>query len=386
MEGETQLTRLETEVPYIWIDSPPVLAEMLAHLRATPVVAVDTESDSLYVYFEKVCLLQFSVPGTDYLVDPLAVDVTSLGDFFADERYEKVFHAAEYDILCLKRDYGFTFSNLFDTMIAARVLGWGQYGLGSILQDRFDVQLNKRMQRYNWGARPLPGEALDYARMDTRYLLPLRELQLKELEVKKRLVEARQAFHRQTQVEPTPKVFNPDDFWRVRGARDLSPVEQAVLRELYVFRDRRARELNRPPFKVINDATLVRLAQVRPAERRSLVQVKGLSYSMSRRDGADLLEVIARGLKAPFPHYPRNRYNHRDDETMARYEALRAWRNSLAEARNVEPDVILSNNTLMALAKEAPRTAQALAEVEALDDWQRKTYGDDLLRILRCHL
>ena len=369
-------------MPYVWVDNALSLAEMLAHLRTSSVVAVDTESDSLYVYFEKVCLLQFSIPGVDYLVDPLAVDVSPLGDFFADDRYEKVFHAAEYDILCLKRDYSFTFTNLFDTMVAARVLGWGQYGLGAILEDRFDVQLNKQMQRHNWGIRPLLAEALDYARMDTHFLLPLRELQLTELQAKKRLVEARQAFQRQTQVEPTPKVFDPEDFWRIRGARDLPAVEQAVLRELYIFRDRCAREFNRPAFKVINDAALIRLAQIRPADRRSLGQVKGLSYLMRHHEGAALLDAIAKGLNNPPPCYPRNRHNHPSDDTLALYEALRAWRNNLAKARNVEPDVILSNNTLMALAKKAPRTPQALAEVDALDDWQRKTYGRDLLRVL----
>jgi ribonuclease D len=357
---------------------------MLARLRTSPVVGVDTESDSLYVYFEKVCLLQFSTADADYLVDPLAVDVTPLGDFFADERYEKVFHAAEYDILCLKRDYGFTFTNLFDTMVAARVLGWGQYGLGPILESRFDVQLNKQMQRYNWGVRPLRAEAMDYARQDTHFLLPLRSLQLKELRAQRRLDEARQAFQRQTQVEPTPKVFDPEDFWRIRGARDLPPAEQAALRELYIFRDRCARESNRPAFKVINDAALIRLAQVHPTDRRSLGQVKGLSYLMRQHEGAKLLEAIAKGLSAPPPCHPRNRHNHLSDETVALYEALRAWRNNLAKARNVEPDVILSNNTLMALAKKAPRTPQALAGVEVLDDWQRKTYGDDLLRVLGC--
>jgi ribonuclease D len=368
--------------PYVWVDNALALAEMLARLRTSPVVAVDTESDSLYVYFEKVCLLQFSTADTDYLVDPLAVDVTPLGDFFADEQYEKVFHAAEYDILCLKRDYGFTFTNLFDTMVAARVLGWGQYGLGPILESRFDVQLNKQMQRYNWGVRPLQAEALDYARLDTHFLLPLRGLQLKELQAKKRLVEARQAFQRQTQVEPTPKVFDPEDFWRIRGARDLLPAEQAVLRELYIFRDRCAREFNRPPFKVINNAALIRLAQVHPTDRRALGQIKGLSYLMRHHEGTKLLEAIAKGLEAPPPCYPRNRHNHVSDETVALYEELRAWRNNLAKARNVEPDVILSNSTLMALAKKAPRTPQELAGIEALDDWQRRTYGDDLLRVL----
>lgn len=356
---------------------------MLASLRDSPVIAVDTESDSLYVYFEKVCLLQFSVSGVDYLVDPLAVDVTTLGDLFADERYAKVFHAAEYDILCLKRDYGFAFANLFDTMIAARVLGWKRYGLGPILADRFNVRLNKRMQRYNWGIRPLPNEALNYARLDTHFLLSLREMQLTELQAKKRLVEARRAFQRQTQVEPTPKVFSPDDFWRIRGARDLLPIEQAILRQLYMFRDCRARRLNRPPFKVINDATLIRLAQIRPADRRSLAQVKGLSYRMSHHEGGGLLKAIAKGLESPPPTYPRNHHRHPGDETLARYEALRAWRKRVAEARKVEPDVILPNHALKVLAKEAPHTVEALADIEALDDWQRQTYADELLRVLR---
>lgn len=376
------MTPSNSEALYLWIDTAQALNEMLSHLREWPVIAVDTESDSLYAYFEKVCLIQFSIPGTDYLVDPLAVDVTALGGLFADSRYEKVFHAAEYDIMCLKRDYGFSFLNLFDTMIAARVLGWKRYGLGTILRDRFNVQLDKRLQRHNWGARPLSDRALNYARLDTHFLLPLREVQLAELRAKNRLVEAQQAFRRQTQVEPTPKVFNPDDFWRIRGARDLPPVEQAVLRRLFILRDRWAQKLDRPPFKVINDAALMRLAQACPADRRSLAQVKGLSRYMRRRAGDDLLKAIAKGLKDQPPSYPRAHRNHFDRDRQARYEALRAWRKGVAEARRVEPDVILPNGTLMALAKHVPQSVADLAEVDALDDWQRRTYGEDLLRVL----
>ncbi len=376
------MTRSRIDATCVWVDNQRTLKEMLANLRDSPVIAVDTESDSLYVYHEKVCLIQFSIPDVDYLVDPLAVDVSILGGLFADERYEKVFHAAQYDIVCLKRDYGFTFLNLFDTMLAARVLGWKRYGLGTILGDHFGVQLDKRMQRYNWGTRPLSKKAMNYARLDTHFLLPLRDMQITELRAKGRFDEAQQAFKRQTRVEPTPKVFNPDDFWRITGARELLPVEQAVLRRLFVFRDRYARKLDRPPFKVMNDATLVRLAQARPTDRRTLSQVKGLSHHMRHRADGKLLNVIAEGLRAPPPSYPRNQHHRPDDETLARYEALRAWRKRTAEARNVEPDVILPNSTLMSLARRAPRSAQALAEVKALDDWQRRTYGDELLRVL----
>jgi ribonuclease D len=377
------LAHSNINAPCIWVDTQSALKDMLSHLRNIEVVAVDTESDSLYVYYEKVCLIQFSVPGVEYLVDPLAVDVSSLGGLFASARHEKVFHAAQYDIVCLKRDYGFTFANLFDTMIAARVLGWKQFGLGSILKDRFGVELDKRMQRHNWGMRPLSEKALNYARLDTHFLLTLREMQLGELQARNRLVEARQAFQRQTRVEPTLKVFNPDDFWRISGARDLLPLEQAVLRHLYTFRDQYARKLDRPPFKVMNDATLLRLARTRPTDFGSLAQVRGLSRHMRYQAGHRLLEVIAEGLEAPHPSYPRHPNHRPDDETLVRYEALRAWRKRTAETRNVEPGVILPNNALMALAKRAPRTTQALSKIKVLDDWQRETYGDELLEVLK---
>lgn len=380
---EALLAGSKPKAPYVWVATPLALNEMLARLSDSPVVAIDTESDSLYAYFEKVCLIQISIPGVDYLVDPLAVDVTALGELFADERHEKVFHAAQYDISCLKRDYGFSFKNLFDTMVAARILGWKRYGLGPILEDQYNVRLDKRMQRYNWGARPLSKEALDYARLDTHYLLAIRKMQLAELQAKNRLDEAQQTFQRLTRIEPASKTFNPDDFWRIRGARDLLPVEQAVLRHLYIFRDQYARKLNRPPFKVINNAALIRLAQTRPTDLRSLARIKGLSYRMRQHAGKRLLEAIAEGLKAPLPSYRRNQQGKRpDDETLARYQALRVWRKGIAEARNVEPDVILSNDTLMALARRAPSSAEALAKVDALDEWQRKTYGDEILRVL----
>ena len=166
--------------PVIWVDNSSGLEQLIQTLSQEPLVAVDTESDSLYSYFEKVCLIQFSIPGTDYLLDPLSVDVTGLAPFFANGEVQKIFHAAEYDILSLKRDYGFTFVNLFDTMIAAKILGWPRYGLGPILAEYFGVKLDKRFQRYNWGQRPLSRKAREYAHLDTHYLLPLRQIQFSE--------------------------------------------------------------------------------------------------------------------------------------------------------------------------------------------------------------
>lgn len=366
----------------VWIDSRPKLVNMIKDLANEPLVAVDTESDSLFSYFEKVCLIQFSTPHADYLVDPLSVDVSGLSPLFANPANQKVFHAAEYDLLSLKRDYNFTFTSLFDTMLAARILGWPRYGLGPILEEYFDVKLDKRFQRHNWGQRPLSQQALDYARLDTHYLLPLREIQLKHLKEQKRWQEAQEAFDRQTQVQPAQKVFDPNDFWRIKGSKELEAQQQAILRELFIMRDKIARKIDRPPFKVMNDPTLLQLAKEQPQTERDLHGIKGLGAKLLQHDAQHILKAIQEGLVAPVPQYHSN--HHRPDEdTMVRYEALRHWRNTVAAERGVEPDVIIGNTTLMDIARYNPRTTTMLAHMGVLGKWQFDRYAQSLLEVLK---
>src|SRR3972149_10235459 len=140
----------------IWVDSIELLHQMIADLAAQSLVAVDTESNSLHAFREQVCLLQFSSPQADYLVDPLALkDLSALAPIFVDEKIEKIFHAAEYDLICLRRDFGFKFLSLFDTMQAARILGYPAVGLDRLLGDKFGVKMDKRHQKADWAARPL---------------------------------------------------------------------------------------------------------------------------------------------------------------------------------------------------------------------------------------
>lgn len=367
----------------IWVDKPDHLARLIKTLLSEPLVAVDTESDSLYSYFEKVCLIQFSTPTADYLVDPLSVDVSGLAPFFASPAIQKVFHAAEYDFMSLKRDYGFTFNNLFDTMIAARVLGWPRYGLASLLDEYFGVKLDKSFQRYNWGQRPLSKQALDYAHLDTHYLLALRDIQMAALKQQRRLREAMEAFARETRVEPPQKTFDPDDFWRVKGSRDLTPQQQAILRELFILRDRIARRLDRPPFKVMPDSALLRLSKAQPEKIGELRQIKGVGARLIRYNGPDILAAIRAGQSAPPPEY-RHQNNHQpDNRTLSRYETLRQWRNELAAERGVEPDVIISNSKLMDIARRNPKSLAALTKIGVLGDWQFETYGQTLLNVLK---
>jgi ribonuclease D len=293
----------------ILVADDAALRQLAETLAREPAVGVDTESNSLFAYRERVCLIQFSTPAQDFIVDPLAVsDLSPLAPLFADPAQQKIFHASEYDVICLKRDYNFQFSNLFDTMVAARTLGWPQLGLAAILENHFGVKMNKRFQRADWGLRPLTGELLDYARLDTRFLVPLRSVLEAELAAKGRLEEAREEFARLEKVAGAVNGVNPNAFWRINGARDLAPNQASVLRELHEYRERQAERADRPPFKVMSDQTLLEIARTGPNSLNDLEGLPGMTPQQIRRHGANLLKAVRRGLGGPParpPHYER---------------------------------------------------------------------------------
>jgi ribonuclease D len=364
------------------ITTPAQLETLLEALLGQSAVAVDTESNSLYAYQEQVCLIQFSIPGVDYVVDPLAgLDLSPLADLFADGGIQKVFHAAEYDVMCLKRDFGFHFANLFDTMWAGRILGWPQVGLGDVLKETFEVQTKKRYQRYNWGKRPVEPEALIYACIDTHYLLDLRRLQADALMEQDRWGEAREVFDQVAASEPSWQAFDPEGFWRVKGAHDLAGRELAVLRELWIWRDDEARRRDRPHFKVLSDRALLLLAQAVPRTEEDLTVVDGLKPHHVRRYGKRILHAVRRGIEAPEPRPPAAPQR-RPDVEVVRFRALRAWRKRVADERGVENDVIVGNAVLWALAKQNPRTLADLESIEGLGPWRRETYGKGILQVL----
>ncbi len=344
-------------------------------------VALDTESDSLYAYREKVCLIQVSIPGADFLIDPLAsIDLQPLAPILADEKIQKVFHASEYDVMCLRRDFGFTFKNLFDTMWAARILGWKRVGLGDILQEHFAITLDKKWQRHNWGKRPIEPAALSYAESDTHYLLRLRDAQLQELRQLDRLEEAREVFSDLAKAKYNGHEFTPEDMWSVKGVWDLAGRAQAILRQLVILRDREARRQNRPAFKIIGDKTLLQLAERAPHTLEQLQGLEGMTAGQRQRYGAALLEAISRGSKDPVPAPPHR--TQIDPDISARYEALRAWRKQMAAQRGVEPDVIVSNAVLMEVAQRRPRTLDQLPALPWFGEWRRNSYGLAMLQVV----
>jgi len=346
-----------------------------------PIVAVDTESNSLYVYQEQVCLIQFSTPHTDFLVDPLALgDLSPLGPLFSQPGIEKVFHAAEYDLLCLKRDFGFDFANIFDTMVAARTLGFTAIGLGSLLEAEFGIHLDKRQQRANWGQRPVPGELLTYAQLDTHYLLALRH-HLYGLLVEKGLwALALEDFNRTCRVNGRMGESKGGECWRINGAYDLTPHQAAVLAELCKYRDQVARAINRPLFKVIGDKTLLTIAAECPTSLEQLGRIHGMSHLQMERHGLALLAGVQRGLSAE-PIYPP-RHPRPDDQYLARLERLRSWRKSTAQKLGVSSDVVLPRDLLFSIAGQNPRKPKDLAQILSEVPWRLEQFGEQILELL----
>lgn len=369
--------------PHQLITTPQEWQACLERLQAKPRLAIDLEANSMHAYREQVCLIQVSIPQQDYIIDPLAnLDLSDLGVLLADPTVEKVFHAAEYDLTLLKRQYGWELNNLFDTMWAARILGYTRYGLAHLLKKHYDIKLNKRFQKSNWCKRPLLPAQLVYAQLDTHYLLQLRDQLDSELKSAGRQQEAQEIFKEQTQVKPGNNEFDPDDFWSISGAYDLNRQQQALLRELYIYRDRVAQQRNQPLFKIFGDKTLLELAQVAPSRLEELRQIHGMTTGQTRRYGRQLMQVIESAKRISPPPYPK-RNKRAPEQVSNRYEKLHSWRKNRAQARGVESDVIISREALWKIAEANPDTIDELAQIDLVGDWRSQEYGTEILDVLR---
>lgn len=364
-----------------WIDAPEPLAHWIEAHRTAPRLAIDTESNSLHAYQERVCLIQVSTADADVLIDPLGTaDVSALAPLFASSAMEKVFHGAEYDVACLKRDFGFEIANLFDTRLALRTLGMQPSGLADVLAQEFGVTLDKRYQRADWAKRPLPTAQLEYARYDTHYLLPLRDRLEEALRVAGRWDEAREACaHLACTVHPAGN-GNPEGYWGMTNARRLEPRQAAALRELYRWRDETARRLDRPPFKVIGDEALLELARMQPRDADEVLHVPGVTPRLASRYTPPILAALERARSAPPPRPPAAEPI--DPAILGRYDQLRRWRKAAAAERGVESDIVLPREVLWDIARAAPR---ALADLRPILDclpWRLQAYGPALLHAL----
>ncbi len=372
---------------------------MVSYLDGQPWVALDTESDSLFRYTPRVCLIQVSAPATrrantkaadaanvrDFLVDPLKLNnLAELGAILANDETDVILHAAENDILTLQRDFGFRIRRLYDTQLAARIMGRSGVGLAQVLLEEFEVVSDKRMQRTNWGQRPLTAQQMAYAQVDTHFLPALRVRQTQQLKAAGRWDEAQDAFRFLETIEYTPP--EPRTFWQLKQIRSVDEENLNVLETIWDWRERLSQRTERPPFKVLGEITLVALAQHRPRSVEELRKIPGLSARQVERFGRELLEAVRQGERRPVPR--RRAAARRSDLTLSaegrrRFDALRRWRTETAAARGVDPDIVFSNETLLQISAGKPDTVAALAEFPAIGRWKAQTYGPAVLKMLK---
>ena len=303
-----------------WITTGEALEDTLRGTGAGP-VAVDTEADSMHHYPEKVCLIQLSFRGRDYLIDPLAgIDVSAFAALMADGERRKILHGADYDLRVLHRDFAVRVRGLFDTMVAARLTGERRFGLAALLESRLSIKLDKKYQRADWSRRPLPEPMVRYAVLDTRHLEALAGLLIADLERLGRVSWAEEEFRRLETVRWTDSPEG-EAFRKIRGATKLSRRELAVLRELVAVRETEARKRDRPPFRILSNDTLLDLARAMPARREDLRETRALPDRWRGGEAARrLVEAVDRARALGDSELPRIT-NHRRPPRDPRFDS-----------------------------------------------------------------
>jgi len=377
------------------------LQQMVRVLSDRSMLALDTESNSFFAYYTRVCLIQVTTfadaenpsPSQviDFLIDPLRLkSLDALGELLADTTSvpggrEVVMHAADNDILLLQREFGFQFPCIFDTQLAARILGWERVGLGSLLEECFGVISDKRMQRTDWSHRPLSPQQITYAQMDTHYLPAMRTLLLEDLRAAGRLEEAQDAFAELLRTQSLQREPNERSVWSMKGSHQIDLQHTAVLESLWEWREREAQRLNRPPFKIAGDPVLLALAEQRPHSLTALHGISGLPSQAIDRYGAALLQAVHEGERRPLPPLPKPQIRPElllSPQDQARFERLRRWRTETAQARGVTPEIVFSNDMLLEIVQRHPRNEDALAAIPGVGRWKAHTYGASVFALL----
>lgn len=351
------------------IDSDAKLRDWLPALKTAEWVSLDTEADSLHAYPEKLCLVQITVPAGDYLIDPLApVNLSPLWAALGNR--ELVLHGADYDLRLFQRNCRFVPDAVFDTMIAARLLGCARFGLSDLVEQFLGVKLEKGPQKANWGRRPLTERMEIYACNDTRYLRPLAEQLRSQLAAKGRLEWQQQCCRRLIADCAAGRLLDENLVWRVKGSNKLDRAGLAVLRELWRWREGEAVAANRPPFFILSHEVLFLLAAA-AVEGRSVEELIPRHLSPRRREGIN--RAVAAGLAVPKSHHPdwiRANVQRPSETVKRRFHELEKRRDHRAKELQIDPTLIAPRATLLALATDWNKCQSDLM------DWQRELLVD----------
>ena len=372
----------------VYLDTSATVDAFLTSIANARILALDTEGASFHRFVDRIYLLQLSTREQTAIIDPIPIGTPALlGKLLEDRDVEVVFHDADYDLRLLQQDYGWHIRNIFDTRVAAQLLGLRAFGLAALLERYFGVKLDKKHQRADWSMRPLPQGMLDYAAQDTIHLLELRDRLKHDLEHAGRWDWAREEF---SLLEGTK--WGDDDsanaFLRIKGARDLTRRELAILRELVPWRDAIARQLDRATFRVVGNEQLLDVARQQPATRDALAAIKGMPRGLLESRGHEVLDAVKRGLAVPdaeLPRFPKAARWDRDPDFDVRVSALKTVRDETATRLDLDPGVLCSRDRLEAVARKNPTNRDELETVVELRKWQRNVLGESFLKALDQH-
>ncbi|WP_434478689.1 ribonuclease D [Gemmatimonas sp.] len=369
----------------LYLDTADAVDRFLSGLTGVRTIALDTEGASFHRFVDRIYLLQLSTEHHEAVIDPLPIGTPErLGALLEDRDVEVVLHDADYDLRLLHQDYGWRVTHLFDTRVAAQLLGIKAFGLAALLDQYFGMKLDKKHQRADWSMRPLTADMLDYAAQDTRHLLGLRDRLHAELEKHGRWHWAQEEFAR---AEGTRWENDGTDqgFLKLKGARDLTRRELARLRELVKWRDSIAAELDRATFRVAGNEVLLDLAKVAPTSREALFGVKGFPRGMNDARAAEALQAVLRGnavAEADLPRFPKSARWDKDPDFDDRVSRLKTVRDGVAAKLDLDPGVLCSRDRMELVARRKPRHVDDLNSIPELRKWQIEVLGAQFVKTL----
>jgi ribonuclease D len=365
----------------------PIITEMeqlqafAERLEQHASIAIDLEADSMHHFREQACLLQFSTPEETLLVDPLRLaNLDPLQKVLADPAIRKLFHAADYDLRCLRRDFNLQVRGLFDTMVASQFCGEEKFGLADLLNKYFSVQLDKKFQRADWTIRPLPHDMMNYAAEDTRHLERLAEIMttnLRKLDREDWVAEECQLLEQVAFV-----IQEGPRFLRFKGAGKLERRQLAILELLLEWREAEAERRDVPPFKVFGNQGLLAIVLNAPETLPGMASLEGVFPRLIDRYGKQLLHLIDQAQSLPaeqLPQFPRGVRRAKEPEVEKRLSDLKQWRTQKAAELKLDAGLLINNALLEELARIQPRQP---GQMGMMKNWQRKMLGEEVLRVL----
>ena len=371
--------------PIIRSADDALFQKLLGETERARAIVIDTESDSLYHYHQKICLVQVATEaGSSYLLDPLeGFRVEDLRGLLERPDLTKVFHGADYDIALLKAKAGIGVRNIYDTMVAAKFLGRTEVGLQATLRDELGLTISKGNQKDDWSERPLSDEQLAYALTDVNHLLDVVTKQRAELETMRRFHWVEEECRALEALSGLPAKTDPREVFKdVKGVAALPPRGLAIFRELIACREVIADELDLPPFRVAVNESLLSLARSEKDGGRDAV-----TSHIRRREYAERFhEALIRGLDTPEAELPKLERGRRIELPLAqqrRVSALKDWRKAASARVGLELSLVIPQRLIDKIADQNPRTLDELQAIEGLRKWRVEAFGEEILKLIR---